>query len=174
MLAAMLACVAVATAGLRPLLSPVGTVVRQLAALPMRAALAAKVVGEPLQPATVATESLGGFAWPHLALTAAVFAGVFHAAALASLRAMGALGRDSRRQSERLAAGGASLRDGHAPFYSAKNTRSIRSRFDHSPWFVPYVAGYYAHLAGLPEDRGFVMVHARSLIAWGQGKELDA
>lgn len=28
--------------------------------------------------------------------------------------------------------------------------------FEHSPWFKPYVAGFYAHRAGLPDDRDSV------------------
>ena len=41
--------------------------------------------------------------------------------------------------------------------------------FEHSEWFVPYVAGYYAHLYGLPEDRPWVEQHAEKLILMGQG-----
>lgn len=32
-----------------------------------------------------------------------------------------------------------------------------RWMFEHSPWFRPYVAGYYAYRAGLPDDRESVM-----------------
>lgn len=35
--------------------------------------------------------------------------------------------------------------------------------FDHSEWFRPYVAGYYAHLAGLPTDREFVLARLDEL-----------
>jgi 5-methylcytosine-specific restriction endonuclease McrA len=35
--------------------------------------------------------------------------------------------------------------------------------FEHSEWFKPYVAGYYAHLRGLPEDRDYVMAHLDEL-----------
>ena len=35
--------------------------------------------------------------------------------------------------------------------------------FEHSDWFKPYVAGYYAHRAGLPDDRAFVMAHLDEL-----------
>ena len=37
--------------------------------------------------------------------------------------------------------------------------------FEHSDWFKPYVAGYYAHLAGLPEDREYVENHIEELLA---------
>jgi hypothetical protein len=37
--------------------------------------------------------------------------------------------------------------------------------FDHSEWFKPYAAGYYAHLYGLPEDRYYVMEHLDELLA---------
>ena len=37
--------------------------------------------------------------------------------------------------------------------------------FEHSEWFKPYVAGYYAHLAGLPTDREYVMAHLDELLA---------
>jgi hypothetical protein len=36
--------------------------------------------------------------------------------------------------------------------------------FPHSEWFKPYVAGYYAHLRGLPEDREYVMAHLEELL----------
>ncbi len=42
--------------------------------------------------------------------------------------------------------------------------------FDHTPWFVPYVAGYYAAQHGLPIDRAWVEAHASQLIALGQGR----
>lgn len=45
--------------------------------------------------------------------------------------------------------------------------------FDHSAWFKPYVAGYYAHQHGLNEDRAWVEANADSLIALGQGKQVD-
>ena len=41
--------------------------------------------------------------------------------------------------------------------------------FDHSEWFVPYVAGYYAHHFQLPEDRNWVEQNAEDLIRMGQG-----
>lgn len=37
--------------------------------------------------------------------------------------------------------------------------------FEHSTWFKPYAAGYYAHCAGLPEDREYVMAHLEELLA---------
>lgn len=42
--------------------------------------------------------------------------------------------------------------------------------FEHSAWFVPYVAGYYAFHFGLPDDRATVERHAEQLIALGQGR----
>lgn len=36
--------------------------------------------------------------------------------------------------------------------------------FEHSEWFKPYVAGYYAHLRGLPETREYVMEHLENLL----------
>ena len=45
--------------------------------------------------------------------------------------------------------------------------------FAHSGWFVPYVAGYYAHQFGLPEDRPWVEDHAEILILMGQGLAWD-
>ena len=42
--------------------------------------------------------------------------------------------------------------------------------WDHSPWFVPYVAGYYAAQHGLPTERAWVEQHADQLIALGQGR----
>jgi len=41
--------------------------------------------------------------------------------------------------------------------------------FDHSLWFVPYVAGYYAASYGLPTARAWVEPRATALIALGQG-----
>lgn len=42
--------------------------------------------------------------------------------------------------------------------------------FEHSPWFVPYVAGYYAHHFGLSLEREEVILRAEELIAFGQGR----
>lgn len=36
--------------------------------------------------------------------------------------------------------------------------------FEHTEWFKPYVAGYYAHLRGLPEDREYVMENLVDLL----------
>ena len=36
--------------------------------------------------------------------------------------------------------------------------------FEHSKWFRPYVAGYYAHLRNLPEDRESVMANMADLL----------
>ena len=44
--------------------------------------------------------------------------------------------------------------------------------FEHTPWFRPYVAGYYAHLFALREDRLWVERHAGELIHLGQGDGL--
>lgn len=38
--------------------------------------------------------------------------------------------------------------------------------FDHTPWFRPYVAGYYAHLRGLPDDRASVEANLEDLLDW--------
>lgn len=40
--------------------------------------------------------------------------------------------------------------------------------FEHSEWFKPYVAGYYAHLHGHPTDRRWVMRHLTMLLAYGR------
>jgi hypothetical protein len=42
--------------------------------------------------------------------------------------------------------------------------------FEHSEWFKPYVAGYYAYQHGLPDDREFVREHQQALIRLGQGR----
>lgn len=42
--------------------------------------------------------------------------------------------------------------------------------FDHSEWFKPYVAGYYAAQLGRPTDRDYVMQNLDALIATGQGR----
>lgn len=36
--------------------------------------------------------------------------------------------------------------------------------FEHSEWFKPYVAGWVAHLRGLPEERDWVMGHLKELL----------
>jgi hypothetical protein len=41
---------------------------------------------------------------------------------------------------------------------------------DHSAWFQPYVAGYYASVYDLPTDRVWVDQHIPQLIALGQGQ----
>jgi hypothetical protein len=45
--------------------------------------------------------------------------------------------------------------------------------FEHSAWFRPYVAGYYAAQAGLPTERAWVEAHADALIALGQGLTVE-
>lgn len=40
---------------------------------------------------------------------------------------------------------------------------------EHSAWFKPFAAGYYAHCLGLPEDREYVMEHLEELLTQGQG-----
>lgn len=40
--------------------------------------------------------------------------------------------------------------------------------FEHSEWFKPYVAGYYAAQNGLPEDREYVMAHLGELLELGR------
>lgn len=42
--------------------------------------------------------------------------------------------------------------------------------FEHSEWFKPYVAGYYAHVHELPEDREYVMTHLEELLKFGKPK----
>lgn len=42
--------------------------------------------------------------------------------------------------------------------------------FDHTPWFRPYVAGYYAFQNGLPDDEASVLPLIDTLIALGQGQ----
>jgi 5-methylcytosine-specific restriction endonuclease McrA len=37
--------------------------------------------------------------------------------------------------------------------------------FEHSEWFKPYVAGYYAHLNGLPERKAYILTHLDELLA---------
>lgn|SRR5574337_405651 len=41
--------------------------------------------------------------------------------------------------------------------------------FPHSEWFKIFVAGYYAHVYSLPEEREWVEAHIDDLIALGQG-----
>ena len=43
----------------------------------------------------------------------------------------------------------------------------------HSEWFKPYVAGYYAHVHGLSEERDQVLANVDLLIARGQGHAAD-
>ena len=46
--------------------------------------------------------------------------------------------------------------------------------FEHSAWFRPYVAGYYAAQAGLPaDDRAWVEARIDALIALGQGRATE-
>jgi hypothetical protein len=40
--------------------------------------------------------------------------------------------------------------------------------FDFSDWIRPYVAGYYAHLQGLPEDKDYVVQHLDDLLQYGR------
>lgn len=40
--------------------------------------------------------------------------------------------------------------------------------WEHSSWFVPFVAGYYAHKNGLPDDKEYVMGHLEELLELGK------
>lgn len=40
--------------------------------------------------------------------------------------------------------------------------------FDHSDWFKPYVAGYYAHCHNHPDDIEWVTQHLDALLEYGQ------
>jgi hypothetical protein len=40
--------------------------------------------------------------------------------------------------------------------------------FEHTDWFKPYVAGYYASINGLPDDREYVMSHLPELLLLGR------
>lgn len=40
--------------------------------------------------------------------------------------------------------------------------------FEHSPWFKPYAAGYYAHQHGECETQPAVMAHLERLLAYGR------
>lgn len=42
--------------------------------------------------------------------------------------------------------------------------------FEHTPWFKPYVAGYYAFQHGLDDSRESVEARIEELIALGQGR----
>ena len=39
-----------------------------------------------------------------------------------------------------------------------------RWMFEHSEWFKPYVAGFYAHKHGLPETKEYVLDHLAALL----------
>lgn len=41
---------------------------------------------------------------------------------------------------------------------------------EHSEWFRPYVAGYYAYIHNLPFDKAYVMSRVDKLILLGQGR----
>lgn len=41
---------------------------------------------------------------------------------------------------------------------------------EHSPWFRPFVAGFFAHLARVRDDRAFVEANIEQLIAFGRGR----
>lgn len=40
-----------------------------------------------------------------------------------------------------------------------------RYMFEHSKWFKPYVAGFYAFLSGLPDDKEYVLANLDTLLA---------
>jgi hypothetical protein len=40
--------------------------------------------------------------------------------------------------------------------------------FEHTDWFKPYVAGYYAFKNNLPHDKAFVMAHLEQLLDFGR------
>jgi hypothetical protein len=62
--------------GLVSLLSPVGTVIRQLSTPPVRTVLPTKMIGKPQKPANISTKALGGGAGRHRSLFATLLASV--------------------------------------------------------------------------------------------------
>lgn len=56
----------------------------------------------------------------------------------------------------------------------AKVVLSRPYMYEHSQWFQPYVAGYYAHLQGVREDRDYVMVHLVELLEYGRPPRVGA
>jgi hypothetical protein len=40
--------------------------------------------------------------------------------------------------------------------------------FEHSSWFKPFAAGYYAHKYGLPEDKNYVLDNLDMLLEYGK------
>ncbi len=40
--------------------------------------------------------------------------------------------------------------------------------FEHSEWFKPYVAGYFAHRNNLPDDKDYVIEHLDQLLEIGR------
>lgn len=54
----------------------------------------------------------------------------------------------------------------------AKVIMERRWFFEHSPWFKPYVAGFYANQYGQPTNQNYVLAHLDQLIAIGQGRPL--
>jgi len=40
--------------------------------------------------------------------------------------------------------------------------------FEHSSWFIPYVAGYYAHMHERPDDKEYVFQHLDELLMLGK------
>jgi hypothetical protein len=44
--------------------------------------------------------------------------------------------------------------------------------FEHTAWFKPYVAGYYAFTNGLPHNETFVMSHLDELLDFGRPIQL--
>ena len=45
--------------------------------------------------------------------------------------------------------------------------------FEHTDWFKPYVAGYYAHRAGLPHDRASVAARLAEYLGLAAARRLD-
>ena len=41
--------------------------------------------------------------------------------------------------------------------------------FEHSDWFKPYVAGYYASKLGLPTNREYVLANTERILAYSKG-----
>jgi hypothetical protein len=46
--------------------------------------------------------------------------------------------------------------------------------FEHSEWFKPYAAGYYAFTNNLPDDKVFVLAHLDQLLDFGRPVKLFA
>lgn len=141
-----------------PLPSPVGSVVRQLSALPVGTFFASKVLTEPFQPTLISTESFCRFTWTHFSGAPANLARIGDAVTLTAFRAMPSMYHLGRRARESLVTSKTNFC--HSLSFSSSPTRVgaknllAKLRWPSAEFDSALLATFRGHVCTIPLGRG--------------------